>query len=276
MQWNDVRISRDDGKTLYVKEFGTGSRPASILLHGLGDCGSVWESVLPALAECSRLLVIDFRGHGQSAWAAKDNYQVKNYLQDILKAAETLCPGDFALVGHSLGGEIALHIAATFPDHVTRLVMVDFSPDCDAGTTQALADALRENLQVYQTAGDYASWIMRSRPLTSDETARRLANAVLRRCQGGFAVTTDPAVVRTALERNDFESTWEKLHQVRCPTLIVRGNGSAVLKTPVALKMAAALPNARIQVVAPAGHAVMTDNPEGFSAAVCPFLFGGS
>lgn len=68
------------------------------------------------------------------------------------------------------------------------------------------------------------------------------------------------------------EGLWEDVHQIRCPTLLVRGEESDILAPEAAERIRAAIPNSGIAVVPGAGHSVMGDNPEGFAAAVRNFL----
>jgi pimeloyl-ACP methyl ester carboxylesterase len=94
----------------------------------------------------------------------------------------------------------------------------------------------------------------------------------------------DPALRRGMADRDrdeldpsdpmSSEAQWKALAGIACPTLVVRGAASDILSADTADKMADdVLANGRLALVARAGHSVMTDNPEGFAAALSPFLF---
>lgn len=103
-----------------------GDGPALVLLHGLGERGASWDSVRDALAARFTTYAVDLRGHGASD--RTDVYSHALIEADVCGLLDALGLSDVVLVGHSLGGNIALRIAAHRPDLVGRLVIEDVIP----------------------------------------------------------------------------------------------------------------------------------------------------
>ena len=88
---------------------------------------------------------------------------------------------------------------------------------------------------------------------------------------GFFYLKADPALVN-GLKKKDPRTLWALLGNITCPTLLIRGAGSAVLSQATARQMVSSTRRCLFVQVDMAGHAVMLDNPEGFATAVVPFL----
>lgn len=97
-----------------------------ILIHGWLSHGGVWRSTVPALQDRFYCIAIDLLGFGDNAKPAKGDYRIAAQAQRVVALADELGFKTFNLIGHSMGGQIATHIAAiTAPDRVERLISVD-------------------------------------------------------------------------------------------------------------------------------------------------------
>jgi pimeloyl-ACP methyl ester carboxylesterase len=108
---------------------GPRNGPLLMLLHGFSNRWQVFESILPVLTEKWQVVTFDFRGHGQSG-RVPDGYTADGFYRDaeaVLTHFSADCPA--ALVGHSMGGSIALHLAQNHPDKIRALVTGDASLD---------------------------------------------------------------------------------------------------------------------------------------------------
>lgn len=100
-----------------------GQGPPIVLLHGQGEFGATWERVIPELVRTHRVLVPDLPGHGASGLNGKlDRARVLGWLGHLI---DQTCSEPPVLMGHLLGGAIALRFAAAHPDRVQRLLLVD-------------------------------------------------------------------------------------------------------------------------------------------------------
>src|SRR4051794_17452334 len=101
-----------------------GEGPTIVLIHGIAGSSTTWRAVMPALAEHYTVVAPDLMGHGESA-KPRGDYSLGAYASGIRDLLTVLDLDRVTLVGHSLGGGIAMQFAYQFPDRAERLVLVD-------------------------------------------------------------------------------------------------------------------------------------------------------
>ncbi len=264
-----------DEPVLHLRRAG-GGRHSCLMIHGFGEGGYVWDRVLPAIASRYDAIAPDLRGHGDSAWDAEARYDVQAHIEDVVHVIRALDLRRLVLVGHSMGGEIAVHVAAQCADRVAGLVIVDFGPCLNPEGIAMVRAEIEAANRVYSSVEEYASWLSKRRPLIAKEVLLSLAQCALRAHPGeGFRLKVDPAITRSQCRQSNAASDaglWSLLSRMEWPVLVVRGAGSAVLSRNVAERMIEIMPYARLETVPAAGHGVILDNPKGFEAAIRPFL----
>jgi 2-succinyl-6-hydroxy-2,4-cyclohexadiene-1-carboxylate synthase len=225
-----------------------------VLLHGFTQTGRSWEPVRHALAARYRAIAPDLPGHGGSAarrpasFAACDAY---------LRA---LARGRITLGGYSMGGRVALHAALALGDAVARLVLVGASPGlADAGERAARAadDAsLADRIDAIGLEAFVREWS--AQPLF-DGMPRGIAEVAdadrMRNTAPGLA-----AALR-GLGTGAMPSLWDRLGELPMQVELVVGERDAKFRA-IAERMQAALPDARLHLVAGAGHAVQLEAPD--------------
>lgn len=120
------RVSGSGGIRLACEVSGDPASPPMVLLHGLGERAALWRPVIPALAGHFRVYALDMRGHGDSDWPG--SYSFQHMTDDVIAAAGDLGLGKFTLMGHSMGGAVALLVAMRHPELVERLIVEDVVP----------------------------------------------------------------------------------------------------------------------------------------------------
>jgi pimeloyl-ACP methyl ester carboxylesterase len=266
-------VSTPGGQTLHITRWGTGPRPC-LLLHGFGEGGYVWSDFSRRMPSHYTSVALDFRGHGDSSWEQSGIYTTTMHVDDVIAAIDALDFEAFVLVGHSMGAEVAIHVAIKLASRILGLVIVDYGPDLnEEGRVQMLQD-LRESLGPYRSVQDYLAILEEKRFLATPEILSNLASNALRVGSDGlFRLKCDPALVDMIGDTAEISSQlWDSIRMIHCPTLLVRGNGSAVLPRQTAYRIRDCLGPASLRQVDLAGHGVMVDNPDGFAAAVMPFL----
>src|SRR5271168_4229429 len=117
-----VQEIRANGTTVHVRVGGTG--PAVVLIHGFGDTGDMWTPLAAALAKNHTVIIPDLRGMGRSSHPVA-GYDKKTQAGDIRAVVTVLGFDHAAVVGHDIGTMVAYAYAASYPDKVDKLVVMD-------------------------------------------------------------------------------------------------------------------------------------------------------
>ena len=244
---------------------GDPGRPAVVLLHGAAANAHWWDHLAPALAERFHVVALDFRGHGDSDFPEE---LVPGAFRDDLEALlEHLGAPGAALVGHSLGAQIALgHAASGAPSRA--LVLVD--PSRGAPATRRRATRLALSLRPTYPSRDEALRRFQFLPGPAD------VDEVLRSAVAEHSVREE-ASGRFGFK---FDARWfgvpdrdrPSLGGVRAPTLILRGERSPLLPAAGAHELVRGIAGARLVDVPGAGHHVQMERPRECLAEMLAFL----
>jgi 2-succinyl-6-hydroxy-2,4-cyclohexadiene-1-carboxylate synthase len=233
---------------------------AVILLHGFTQTAQSWQGVIGALPERYCALAPDIRGHGSAA--DLEPVTLEAVIDDVLAEA----PERFALVGYSMGGRIALHVALVDPVRVERLVLVGASPgiadraerEGRRSDDERLAGEI-ERLGIEEFARRWASTpVLAGQPASVAAAANedRLRNTVpgLARALRGLGTGALPSV-------------WDRLSELAMPVTLVVGERDTKFRA-IAEQMAGQLPDVKLVVVPGAGHAVHLEAPDAVVAVL--------
>jgi pimeloyl-ACP methyl ester carboxylesterase len=279
-------VAGADGLRLHFLEWSTEGVPL-VFLHGFGNEAHVWDDFAPTVAAYYRTLAMDLRGHGDSDRDPERRYEYESLVRDLEAATGELGIERLVLVGHSLGGRVAMLFAGRHPERMAGLVIVDAGPELDPrGATRIRLGVQRQADVTFPSVAEYERTLALAYPAATPAMLSRLARHGLRpREEGGFERKTDAAFHMARVgtdaaelaerERRATRQLWDALGRVRCPTLVVRGAASDILSPECADRMVdEALADGRLAVVPRASHSVMIDNPEGFAQAVAGFVLG--
>ncbi len=256
---------------LFVHRSGSGGTPC-VLIHGLGDGAYVWTDFVRHLPADYQALAVDLRGHGYSPRSAGGQYFTHQHVADVTATLDRLGLERPVLIGHSLGGDVAMRIAIAQPQRIAALVIVDFGPESGPSGMRVIHN-LKHSMREYATVQEYLRWLTRTRPMISAELLEHCAVESLEgSAEGGFRLRVDPAIFWANAPHRNPKIEWAALASIACPTLLLRGAASAVLPKAVAEKMAAAVPDCTLLEVSKSGHAIMLENPGAFRQCVCDFL----
>ncbi len=254
-----------DGVTLRALHRGDPQWPTLVLLHGGGANAHWWDHVAPRLALGFHVVALDFRGHGDSDYP--EDRRPGAFRHDLEALIEHLDTPRPVLVGHSLGGHVAL-------DHAARggkpraIVAIDLV----RGGGQRVRRATRLALAAARSYRTREEAIARYRflppaPNASESLRYHVADHSVRRLPDGrFGFKFDsrwfgiPPAPRAPLEA------------IAAPTLVIRGADSTLLTQKGAEAYVADIPRARLAVVEGAGHNVHLERPDEFLEAVEDFL----
>lgn len=266
-----------DGTRLQVRHSVVDcNRTTCVLIHGSGEGHFVWHDLLADLARAPQVVLMDLRGHGDSQASLSGRYDLDTHVDDVALIVRELRLQQLILIGHSLGGLIAIRLAAqALRDQVCAAMVVDISSEPNPHCMQHVAAQIRDNMRPFASVGEYAEVLLDTRPLLSQTTALALAQGALRACESGFELKLDHRYFGATRAVKEYISAAEcdrLLRMMSCPTVVVRGACSAMVSAESAASMVQALARGTLVTVPLAGHAVMSDNPQAFASVANQFL----
>jgi 2-succinyl-6-hydroxy-2,4-cyclohexadiene-1-carboxylate synthase len=251
-----------------------GDGPPLVLLHGFTGSAEAWQSALPALQETFTTYAVEIVGHGRSdAPVDVEHYRIDRAVPDLVEVVDRLGLDQFSLLGYSMGGRLALHLALTSPERIDALVLESAAPgiaDPDERAERARADEKLARLIEERGVEAFVD-IWERVPLFASQ--RSLPPAVRER-QRAIRLSQRPQGLTNSLRgmgAGAMEPVTERLGEYRMPVLYVAGEIDAKY-VEIGRSMTAALPAARCVVVPGAGHTVHLERPEEFTSAVTSFM----
>ncbi|MBV8136551.1 MAG: alpha/beta hydrolase [Deltaproteobacteria bacterium] len=249
--------------------------PSLVLLHGFSGHARSWDNFAEAMTDRYRVLALDQRGHGGTGWAAADQYGVDNMADDLKSFVRALRLQGFTLLGLSMGGLVAIEYASHRPELLAACVVVDIGPEIAPSGLVRIQTAVQV-ADVFASREDAFSVARADNSRPPEVLHRQRSDAGLMRTEDGRWTYRYDRALRSPrnLRLRDPETAWRSCANIDVPTQIVRGELSDILSPQIAERMVRTIPDARLAIVADAGHGVPFDAPEGFLAAVRQFLKG--
>jgi pimeloyl-ACP methyl ester carboxylesterase len=245
-----------------------------VVLHAFTGHARSWDNFAEAMTDRYRVLALDQRGHGETEWAAVAQYGVDDMADDLKSFVRALRLQDFTLLGLSMGGLVAIEYASHRPEPLAACVVVDIGPEIAQSGFVRIQAAVHAG-DVFASREDAFVVARADNSLPPEVLHRQRSDAGLMRTEDGRWTYRYDRALRSPrnLRLRDPETAWRSCANVEVPTQIVRGELSDILSPEIAERMRT-IPDARLAIVADAGHGVPFDAPEGFLAAVRQFLKG--
>lgn len=273
MEIRDVRVN---GVGLSVAEAGRGGRPL-MLVHGFTGAKEDFSDFLDDLAGLGwHAVAPDLRGHGDSEKPGDEGaYSFEAFAADVVALADALGWERFGLLGHSMGGMIAQHVALDWPHRLDALVLMDTSH----GPLEVDPDLVAAAATVVRNEG-VAAYVALLKTLGDDDPLSTPAHRRLLATRPGYeafcdrkALAAAPAVYLAMLPR--FGTQPDRLDRlaatVRVPTLVIVGEQDEPFLGH-AERTAKAVPGARLAVIPDAGHSPQFENTAAWWEALRSFL----
>jgi pimeloyl-ACP methyl ester carboxylesterase len=267
---------------LHYAVWGDGGKPPLMLIHGGRDHCRSWDRVALALGDRYATYAPDLRGHGDSDWALGSMYSLPEFVLDVATLAATLSDDAMTIIGHSLGGAIALQYAGTFRERVSKVVAIEgLGPPAIEHQPAHMRmrhwiDHMHEMEQRqsrrYTSVEDATRRMMEANPHLTPEMAHHLTLHGTRRNEdGSLSWKFDNYVrIRSPYEFNleDAKNIWS---QIRAPVLLIKGTESWA-PDPEKSGRAVTIPDHRSVTIEEAGHWVHHDQLDRFLEVVTTFL----
>jgi esterase len=244
-----------------------GEGPSLIILHGLLGSADNWRSMSRRLGAHYRVFAVDLRNHGRSPHSDIFDYDIM--AADLREFIEQQALRRITLLGHSMGGKVAMQFAIDYSDQLDRLVIVDIAPKPYEPSQRYLLKALRSlDLTRYKSFADVDAALTAE---VSSESLRQFLLKNLARDENGRLCWK---IHLAAIDRN-----YDKLvlglapeRSFNKPTLFIRGGRSNYIEDDDAALIRRMFPQAEIATLPEAGHWVHVDAPEEFFQTVLNFL----
>lgn len=238
-----------------------------VLLHGFPLSREIWSAQVKALAGRARVVGIDLRGMGKSR-AGEGPYLMETLAADVAAVLDTLAIERTVLVGHSLGGYVALAFARMFAERLRGLGLVSSRLLADGDERIAARRALAGRLEAANAIDPALAEFDR---LFAPETLTRQPDLVAR--TRALAQRNDPRGAAAMLRGMALRDPADDLApDLDLPVLIVVGARDRGLGLDEARGMTAAFPNARLEVCPASGHLPMLEEPERVSEALLALM----
>lgn len=277
------RFYQSHGLRLHYADWGNEGAPPLILVHGGRDHCRSWDHIARSLRPHFHVLAPDLRGHGDSDWTRGGSYALTEYVYDLSQLVRTIAAPQVTLIGHSMGGMVSLIFAGSFPEQVTKLVVLDgvtMLPDAPKPPVHeriskwvGQLDKLHERTpRRYATLEDAAAQMVLHNKRLSRDLALHLATHGARRNEDGtYSWKFDPYQRASAPHRlwpDDHVALWSR---IACPTLLLNA-GESFLAGAKAAGLKRYFRNARIETIAGAGHWLQHDKPQVVLGEIRRFL----
>lgn len=266
---------------LHYAVWGDGEKPPLLLIHGGQDHCRNWDFVASQLIASYTLYAPDLRGHGDSGWAIGGMYSLPEFVYDISILANSL-PHPLAVIGHSLGGAIALQYAGTLPDRVSRVVAIEGwgPPMIEEQAAHVrmrhwighMHEMERRKPRRYGTREEATKRMIEANPHLTAEMARHLTLHGTRMNEDGtFSWKFDNYVrIRSPYQFN-LEDAMDIWGQIVAPTLLIKGAESWA-PDPEKSGRVSSIRDRRTVVIEDAGHWVHHDQLDAVMDVILGFL----
>ncbi|MEO6773729.1 MAG: alpha/beta fold hydrolase [Kofleriaceae bacterium] len=258
-----------NGTSLEVVDTGPGSSGETIAFsHGLLWDTSLFAPQIAALRARYRCIAWDHRGQGKSASDHRTCIGIELVTQDAIALLEQLAPGPVHFAGLSMGGFVALRIAARRPDLVRSLILIDTSaepePVENIGRYRMLANVVR--VLGPRIVGSRVAPIMLGRTILADRDRRaELATYIT-------TMTQRRDIWRAVNGVIDRAGVAAELGRIKTPTLVMVGDEDLATPRPKSEQLVAAIDGARLEVISNAGHSSTVEEPARVTAGMLRFL----
>lgn len=262
-------LEREDVRLSY---FVAGEGPPVTLLHGFTQSGRSWRELISHMPEGWKWIVPDLRGHGETVTRPGAPCSMDACADDLVALWEELDLGRTHLVAYSMGGRLALHVAARRPERLSSLLTIGahagLDEDARAGRRkgdEALAqriekDGVESFVDYWGSLPLFAGLQQRGEGYVAQLRAERLQNHV-----AGLACSL------RGMGASVMEPLWDDLGHVGVPCTFVAGQLDHGYVAS-ARRLAATVPNGHIEIVLRTGHAVHQERPEAFARVLANHL----
>jgi 3-oxoadipate enol-lactonase len=248
-----------------------GPGPVVVLLHGFPLNRTMWSGQLAGLGSVYRVIAPDLRGQGSTA-APEGVYTMELMADDVIETLDHLGLHEpVVLGGLSMGGYVALAAMVKYPDRFRALILMDTRAAADAPEAAANREVLARQVE---TSGDVAPVVDGMMPRLFSPLTRERRPEVMAEAREAMIGTQPPGIIGALRGMAARPDRTADLPSIRVPTLVLVGLDDVICTPDEMRSIAAAIPGARFEVIADAGHLAPMEKPEAVNAALIAWLRG--
>jgi pimeloyl-ACP methyl ester carboxylesterase len=263
-----MRVPADDATIDVLTE---GSGDPIVLIHGFPLTREVWDAQAAQLAKRSRVIRPDLRGMGASS-VPEGPYLMETLAGDVAAVLDALGMERASIVGHSMGGYVAMAFCRMYAERVTRLALVCSRLAADspevAKDREDLADRAEREDRVDGIVDAYLPRLFAQLTLVNRSPIVDAARAMARKNSAKGAA----AMLRGMAQRVE---AYDIAEDLKMPVLVVAGAADQIVSLNEAEKMRRAFPSAQLRVLGRSGHVPMLEEPEALADLLRDFASGG-
>jgi pimeloyl-ACP methyl ester carboxylesterase len=272
---------------LHYVDWGNADAPLLVLVHGGRDHCRNWDWLAEELRRDWHIIAPDLRGHGDSEWSKDGTYMMAGYIYDLAQLMHQLKVSPVTIIGHSLGGNIALRYSGLYPENVAKLIAIEGLGPSPKMLRERQAKPFAERMRTwigeqralsgrvarrYPSIEDAYKRMQEENGHLSPQQARHLTVHGVNQNEDGTYSWKFDNYVRSwppyDMRSNDIEALWGR---IGCPTLLVYGKESWA-SNPTEDGRIEAFKNASVVTIERAGHWVHHDRLDEFLRLTRAFL----
>jgi len=256
---------------LFHRDLGGDGHPPLVLLHGMLGSSRNWQTIGRDLSDQAHVFAVDARNHGQSPHAAPMDYPAM--MEDLLAWLDTHIAGPVDLMGHSMGGKIAMLLACRHPERVRRLIVVDMAPR-DYNWPGGRAEYAAMNAIDLATLRSRAEAEAQMEPVIKDWAMRKFLTTNLERdSEGKWRWIINLPLLNESLGNLEANPLTADDH-FDGPAFFITGGKSSYVRPEDHAAIARYFPSARVKTLPESGHNPHMEAREAFVAKVRAALAG--
>lgn len=255
----------------------TGAGETVLLVHGITTYSFIWRRIIPLLSDTFDVIAVDLLGCGESDKPLDTSYSIKRHSEIMREMMQKLGVQRLHLVGHDVGGGVAQIFAATYPDMLHDLTLIN-SVAYDFWPVQPIiamrTPIVRQFAMATLDLGALRLIVrhgLHHKEMLTDELMhcfwRPMQTSLGRKAFLHFA---------KCLDNRNLTDIAESLRTLPLPALIIRGDGDPYLGSEISERLHQELPGSRLVRIATGGHFIQEDEPERVAAAMLDFFARGS
>lgn len=250
---------------------GDESKPPLILLHGIGRMAHSFDHIAPHFADRYRVIAMDMRGHGDSAWHPQAAYLVEDYVKDLEGLVEQLGLRNIVLWGASTGGRVAQVFAGMHPESTQAVIVEDVGPERPKEVSNRRSGRMAREQLGWASIDELRELLKNSYPRTSEAILRHFAvHNSKPRADGRIVLKRDPDIEKGFIPTE----IWRFVQCIRAPIIYILGGESRIVPPETQEELRRILPQVQIEIMPGLGHYPSDEDPKAYAARVDRFLAG--